>query len=241
VALNAQNGVRAADATTNPSNILSENAPVPDSTALELARSTLPAYPLEVEDQKLQGQVMLKADVSETGTVDSATVISGDPKLAQAAVDAVKQWTFKPFIRSGKAIRISTNLSFDFMFRDKDSEKAHLQDSLARGAPSRPQSGSYSIRVVWIAHDLATSLKVKEVVPVYPPAAKSARLQGTAALFALIGKDGAVRQVSLISGHPLLAQSSIEAVKQWRYKPYLLDNEATAVQTKVTVIFSLRY
>jgi protein TonB len=58
-------------------------------------------------------------------------------------------------------------------------------------------------------------------------------------LFAVIGKDGAIQEVQLISGHPLLSKAALDAVRQWRYKPFLLDGQPIDVQTTVEVHFSL--
>jgi periplasmic protein TonB len=80
---------------------------------------------------------------------------------------------------------------------------------------------------------------IKKVQPNYPPLAKAARIQGTVVLQAEISKDGTIQNLQLISGHPMLAPAAIEAVKQWRYKPYLLNGEPVAVDTQVDVIFSL--
>jgi protein TonB len=66
-----------------------------------------------------------------------------------------------------------------------------------------------------------------------------ARVQGTVVLQAVIGKDGTIRELRLISGHPMLAPAAIEAVKQWRYRPYLLNGEPVEVDTQVNVNFTL--
>ena len=80
---------------------------------------------------------------------------------------------------------------------------------------------------------------LQKTTPNYPPLARSARIQGNVVLAAVISKTGAVERLSVISGHPMLVPSALDAVKQWRYKPYLLNNEPVEVDTQVTVIFSL--
>jgi protein TonB len=69
--------------------------------------------------------------------------------------------------------------------------------------------------------------------------ARQARIQGSVVLQAEIGKDGSIQNLHLISGHPMLAPSAIEAVKQWRYKPYILNREPVEVETTITVNFML--
>jgi periplasmic protein TonB len=80
---------------------------------------------------------------------------------------------------------------------------------------------------------------VNRVQPVYPPLARQTRISGTVKLHAIIGKDGMVQQLQVVSGHPLLVQSALDAVKQWRYQPTLLNGEPVEVDTEIDVIFSL--
>jgi protein TonB len=80
---------------------------------------------------------------------------------------------------------------------------------------------------------------VNRVQPVYPPLARQTRISGTVKLHAIIGKNGAVEQLQVLSGHPLLVQSALDAVKQWRYQPTLLNGDPVEVDTEIDVIFSL--
>jgi protein TonB len=77
------------------------------------------------------------------------------------------------------------------------------------------------------------------VQPSYPPLARQARIQGTVVLQAIIGKDGSIEHLRAVSGHPMLIPSAIDAVSQWKYKPYLLNGEPVEVDTQVTVNFTL--
>jgi len=80
---------------------------------------------------------------------------------------------------------------------------------------------------------------IRKVTPVYPPLAKQARVQGTVRFSAIIGKDGAIQNLQLVSGHPLLVPAATEAVKQWVYKPTLLNGEPVEVITQIDVNFTL--
>jgi protein TonB len=82
--------------------------------------------------------------------------------------------------------------------------------------------------------------KVKDVPPVYPPIAQSARVQGVVMLEVIIGPSGKVTEVKVIRGIPLLDQAAIDAVSQWEYTPTLLAGVAVPVVTTVTVNFALR-
>jgi protein TonB len=80
---------------------------------------------------------------------------------------------------------------------------------------------------------------VRRIVPTYPALAKQARISGTVRFNAIIGKDGTIQNLQLVSGHPLLVQSATDAVKQWLYKPTLLNNEPVEVITTIDVNFTL--
>ena len=80
---------------------------------------------------------------------------------------------------------------------------------------------------------------ILRVQPLYPPLAKQARIQGQVVLRAVISRAGAMENLQVLSGHPMLVQSAIDAVKQWRYRPYSLNGEAMEVETQVTVNFVL--
>jgi periplasmic protein TonB len=92
---------------------------------------------------------------------------------------------------------------------------------------------------VRVSQGVSQGLLIRKVQPNYPPLARQARIQGNVVLQAEISKDGSIENLRLVSGHPMLAPAAIEAVKQWRYKPYFLNGEPVEVETQVTVIFSL--
>ncbi len=80
---------------------------------------------------------------------------------------------------------------------------------------------------------------VKKVIPEYPPLAKSARISGVVHLIGIIGRDGTIRNLQLVSGHPLLARAALEAVQQWVYQPTLLSGEPVEVIAPIDVYFTL--
>ena len=92
---------------------------------------------------------------------------------------------------------------------------------------------------VRVSSGVVSGLLVKKVNPNYPPLARQARIQGVVLLQAQISKDGRIENLQLISGHPMLAPAAIEAVKQWVYRPYLLNGEPCEVDTQIQVNFTL--
>ncbi len=80
---------------------------------------------------------------------------------------------------------------------------------------------------------------IRRVQPMYPPLARNVRVQGPVVLEAVISKAGTMENLRLISGHPMLVQAALEAVSQWRYRPYILNGEPIEVETQITVNFVL--
>ncbi|MGA9041426.1 MAG: energy transducer TonB [Terriglobales bacterium] len=90
---------------------------------------------------------------------------------------------------------------------------------------------------VRISQGVTTGLLIRKVEPEYPPIAKAAHIQGQVVLNAVISKTGVIENITAISGHPTLVPAAIEAVRQWRYHPYLLNGEPVEVETTITVTF----
>ena len=90
-----------------------------------------------------------------------------------------------------------------------------------------------------VSQGVSQGLLIHQVKPSYPPLARQARIQGVVVLQAVIGKDGAIQGLKVVSGHPMLAPAALEAVKQWRYKPYFLNGEPVEVDTTINVNFTL--
>jgi protein TonB len=80
---------------------------------------------------------------------------------------------------------------------------------------------------------------LRQVTPIYPPIAKTAHISGTVVLHAIISKDGTIEQLEYISGPPLLMKNAMDAVRQWRYRPTMLNGEPVEVDTTVSVVFTL--
>jgi TonB family protein len=207
----------------------------PDSTHLEPIKIEKAAYPLEAREHEIQGQVWLKLTVSKTGDVENVEAISGDPILVQSAVAAAKKWKFKPFIKNGKPVKVSTKIPFDFAFGDqvKDTRSPDPPKSPAANEGEAPQR-------VHVAQGVSQGLLIHRVQPVYPGDARRNGIEGTVVLRALIGKDGRIQNLTPISGPKELIPAAVGAVQQWRYKPYRLNDEPVEVDTEVRVNFQLR-
>jgi len=80
---------------------------------------------------------------------------------------------------------------------------------------------------------------IRQVVPIYPQMAKVARVSGVVHLIGIIAKDGTIRNLQVIDGHPLLTKAALDAVSQWVYKPTLLSGEPVEVICPIDVVFKL--
>lgn len=90
-----------------------------------------------------------------------------------------------------------------------------------------------------ISQGVSQGLLIKKVAPSYPPAAQRMRVEGTVELLATISKEGAITHIKVLSGDSQLTKAASDAVKQWKYKPYLLNGEPVEIQTQITVNFKL--
>jgi protein TonB len=113
-----------------------------------------------------------------------------------------------------------------------------MNDSMARAAQPSVPAHSPAVRTFRESRLLEGSL-IRRVQPTYPPLAKAARIQGPVVMFAIISKAGTIENLRTISGHPMLVPAAIDAVGQWRYRPYILNGEPVEVETQITVNFIL--
>ena len=110
---------------------------------------------------------------------------------------------------------------------------------VAIGSGMRPDiPAAPLLRPPRVSHVMEGNL-IRRVQPDYPALAMQARIQGTVVLRAVIDREGTIQDLQVISGHPVLVQAAINAVRQWRYRPYYLNDQPVEVETQVTVNFSL--
>ncbi len=110
----------------------------------------------------------------------------------------------------------------------------------ATNAASVPKFIPVTPQRVRISQGVTKGLLVHRVEPTYPTLARSARVQGEVVLSAIIDTNGQISNLQLVSGHPMLVPAALSAVREWRYKPYLLNGQPVEVETTITVIFSLQ-
>ena len=114
------------------------------------------------------------------------------------------------------------------------SSAAPLSDLMGSSKAATPVLQRLSV-----SQGVSRGLLVKQVQPGYPPSAMRMRIEGTVQLLATLSKNGDITAIKILSGDKQLAQAAVTAVKQWKYKPYLLNGEPVEIQTEVTVNFKL--
>ena len=107
------------------------------------------------------------------------------------------------------------------------------------GAAPPPPPKPVVPSIIHVGGNVQAAKLVRQVMPVYPAIAKAARIQGTVVLHAVIAKDGTIEQLQFVSGPPLLVQAAMNAVREWRYQPTLLNGQPVEVDTIISVVFTL--
>jgi protein TonB len=108
--------------------------------------------------------------------------------------------------------------------------------NLMNGASSAPAP---VLQTMSVSQGISQGLIIKKIAPSYPSTALRLRMEGSVQLLATVSKKGDISAVKVLSGDPSLAKAAVDAVKQWKYKPYLLDGTPVEIQTQVTVNFKL--
>lgn len=221
-----------------------------NSTQLETIKRVPADYPIQASMKGIQGEVILAVWISETGDVERAEFASGDQIFADSAITAVKKWKFKPYFKNGKAIKVSTKVPFDFAFANKTkgyplppnqsaSQPTTSTDPAAQpAAPANPTELPKRVRV---SQGVSQGLLLHKFQPVYPEMARRNHIQGTVLMKAVIDKDGYISELTALSGPRELIEAAMGAVKQWRYRPYLLQGQPVQVETQIVVNFTLSY
>jgi TonB family protein len=190
---------------------------------------------MDAENKQIQGRVVIHLLIDENGNVESAEPVSGNPILTDAAIRAMKTWKFKPYFKDGHAVKVSTKMPFDFAFSDRIKDLPETMPARAAGG----NTGSSSPQRISLPQGVSRGYLIHKVTPVYPMSARMNHVQGTVVLRAVIGKDGHIEDLHVVSGPSELTAAAIGAVEQWRYKPFLRDGEPVEVETNITVNFTL--
>lgn len=202
-----------------------------------------PKYPKEARKKKIEGAVVLRATVALDGNLKDITVVSGDPILAAAALEAVKQWRYQPSKINGEPVEALHDVTITFK---RDESTAQIgPDDLSPDVPLEP---SEDIEKRLAAGEFQSSSSgglthprtIYSPDPEYSDPARKAKYQGTCVLGLIVGADG--QPLSVWVTRPLglgLDEKAIQAVQKWRFSPATKDGEPVAVILYVEVSFRL--
>ena len=205
----------------------------PDSTPTLLLRKVAPLYPPLARQARIQGAVVLSIVVNKDGEVRDMRLVSGHPMLSPAAINAVKQWRYKPYMSGDEPVEVQTIVRVNF----------ELADGTGNRNPRTTQvdwpAGIGAQQLVRVSEEIMQGLLENKVDPEYPAAAIEKQIEGTVVLNVDVDNDGDVGRVELVSGDPVLAPVAMDAVLQWKYRTFVLNGETVPVETTVHLKFAL--
>jgi TonB family protein len=172
-------------------------------------------YPEAAIKAKIEGKVVIEATTNIDGAVVEAKVLQGHPLLRLAALEAIKQWKYEPYIVEGEKKPVQFTVMVNFRLPSKSKDKP-----LALSSQQHPKL-------------------IKRVEPKYPPEALKAGVSGKVVLEATTSKEGDVTDAVVIDGHPLLNPAALDALRQWKYEPYLIEGVKKPVKFTVVMNFKL--
>jgi outer membrane biosynthesis protein TonB len=190
-----------------------------------------PVYPQNGCAAHAFGAVVMVVVIGKDGRVKSAEVISGHPLLQQPYLYAAKQYTFKPYLLDGQPVEVQTTLALNPSINCGETQPAANQtEQSSADALSRPLRISGGV----IAGNVLTKVLAK-----FPEEARAKHINGTVVTHVVIGKDGHIKSAEAVSGPDLLRAAYVDAIKQWIYKPYLVNGKPVEVETTITTSIQL--
>ena len=223
----------------------------------KLIKDVQPVYPEAARKAGVQGVVIMEATTDTYGRVASVKVLRSIPLLDQAALDALRQWVYEPMVIDGKPHPVVFTVTMRFNLDDK--KKPQVEGGVAGGVVGGVQGGveggveggvvggvvggkdikPYEGDAVRAVGEVKPPKLVKEVRPVYPKEAAKAGVEGIVILEAKADEKGDVVETRVLRSIPLLDQAAIDAIKQWKYEPMVIDGKPRKVIFTVTVRFNL--
>lgn len=216
--------VNAETKTATTQNIIRRSEGVLRGSALN---RTAPEYPRAAKEQNVEGDVVIEITIDEEGKVSNARAMSGHELLVDAALEAAKQWTFKPTKLNDQAVKVSGILTFRFKL-----------GSLAEATASSDLA-QIDENIVKRSEGVIRGLATNRVSPEYPREAKEQNVEGDVTVQIIIDEEGKVVSAKATSGHELLQDVSVTAAKGWTFKPFELDGKPTRVSAELSFRFKL--
>jgi TonB family protein len=186
-----------------------------------------PVYPPIAKTAHISGTVVLHAIIGKDGTVQELQYISGPPLLMKSAMDAVRQWKYKPTMINGNPVNVDTTVTVIFTLGGSNAEVPNP------AAPETPATSPLPRDSVRSAPAIAHS------APIYPTDAKEKHIEGIVVLRATISESGSVKKLEIESGPPELTDAAMDAVRRWQFSPLEVNGTQVETQRRIAILFSL--
>jgi TonB family protein len=207
-----------------------------------------PLYPAEAKAAHVQGAVILHAIISKTGTVEKLEVVSGPTMLVSSAMDAVQQWTYRPYLLNGRPVEVETSITVNYTLADSTTVVGQS-----------PAANEAVDGVRQIEGDVKGPVILYEPEPVYTQAGRKAKVQGVVTVSIVVDEHGQPQNVHIVRGLGIgpdgkpdpklkkaarvamdrMNQSAVDAVKQYKFKPAMENGKPVAVYLNVEVNFEI--
>lgn len=186
---------------------------------------TLPTYPEQAKASGIQGDVIFKTLIDETGKIVMSEPVEGDPLLVAASLDALRGFKFRPYMLSGNPVKVESQVGFHF---GRDGKVEYLST-----IPYRPEfrTGVLNAKGTFILWPR----KLSGDDPKVPP--ELAGKSGSVYLTITVGADGTVQDVHVVGGDNSFVEPVVEAVKHFVYEPQLVDGKPSSVTIEATYHF----
>lgn len=181
-----------------------------------------------------QGTVIMRVQVPNSGVIHNIEVFSGPPTVTEAAIKAVKRWKYRP----APWVTGPPNDRYTFLSVTLAKGAAPKIEEIDYGGPGDDLGCVKQLTPIRVSKDVIEKRLLNRTEPVYSPEAKTQNINGVVVLRIIIDNGGNVYEADSVSGPPLLISAAIDAVKQWKYKPFLLNGEPVKVETTVEISFT---
>ncbi len=234
-------------------------------TPPKLIKQVQPVYPDEAKKAGVEGVVIMEATTDAYGRIASVKVLRGIPALDQAAMDALQQWVYEPMIINGKPQPVVFTVTMRFQLDDKKKPQVSgavggvvggveggvsggvqggVEGGVAGGVPGGV-AGAQDLKkfegdAARAVGDIQPPKLIKQVDPIYPTEASKAGVEGIVILEAKADEQGNVIDARILRSIPALDKAAMDAVKQWKYEPLVIDGKPHKVLFTVTVRFALK-
>lgn len=230
----------------------------------KLIKEVSPVYPEAARKAGVEGVVIMEATTDTYGRVVSVKVLRSIPPLDQAAIDALRQWVYEPMVIDGKPQPVTFTVTMRFNLDDKKKpEVGGVVGGVAGGVAGGVEGGvkggveggveggvvggvlsakakEFQGGAVRATGQVQPPKLIKQVSPIYPDEARKAGIEGVVIVEAKADEQGNVTGTRILRSIPALDQAAVDAVKQWKYEPLLIDGKPRQVVFTVTVRFALK-